>query len=93
MVAVVAVPASMLSGSMTAVYLLVGYVLKSPAQQGRSQKPMLTAGQVFGFWTSLPGNGIDFSPRRRMCYALGFLRAAPRILLRDLTAPLWRGWG
>lgn len=36
-----------------------------------------------------PGNGITLSPRRRMLYALGFLRAALRMRLRDLAAPLW----
>ncbi|MFF8971515.1 hypothetical protein [Streptomyces sp. NPDC014995] len=36
-----------------------------------------------------PGNGVVLSPRRRMLYALGFLRAALRLRLRDLTAPLW----
>ncbi|KUJ67000.1 hypothetical protein ACZ90_31790 [Streptomyces albus subsp. albus] len=36
-----------------------------------------------------PENGITLSPRRRMRYALGFLLAALRMRLRDLTAPLW----
>ncbi|MFI1921038.1 hypothetical protein [Streptomyces sp. NPDC020377] len=36
-----------------------------------------------------PGNGIVLSPRRRMRYAIGFLRAAFRMRLRDLAAPLW----
>ncbi|MFC0601118.1 hypothetical protein [Streptomyces palmae] len=36
-----------------------------------------------------PENGVTLSPRRRMGYALGFLLAALRMRLRDLTAPLW----
>ncbi|MFD7130382.1 hypothetical protein [Streptomyces sp. NPDC059894] len=36
-----------------------------------------------------PENGIVLSPRRRIRYALGFLGAALRLRLRDLTAPLW----
>ncbi len=36
-----------------------------------------------------PGNGIVLSPRRRMRYAVGFLWAALRMRLRDLTGPLW----
>ncbi|MFD4560115.1 hypothetical protein ACFWP5_38360 [Streptomyces sp. NPDC058469] len=44
-------------------------------------------------WASVlagdPGNGITLSRRRRLRYALGFLWAALRMRLRDLTAPLW----
>ena len=44
-------------------------------------------------WASVlagdPGNGIVLSRRRRLRYALGFLWAALRMRLRDLTAPLW----
>jgi hypothetical protein len=44
-------------------------------------------------WASVlagdPGNGIVLSRRRRLHYALGFLWAALRMRLRDLTAPLW----
>ncbi|MFF2852391.1 hypothetical protein ACFVT5_39735 [Streptomyces sp. NPDC058001] len=36
-----------------------------------------------------PGNGIVLSSRRRMRYAIGFLRAALRMRLNDLAAPLW----
>ena len=36
-----------------------------------------------------PENGIVLSSRRRMRYAVGFLLAALRMRLRDLTAPLW----
>ncbi|WP_416956154.1 hypothetical protein [Streptomyces sp. Agncl-13] len=36
-----------------------------------------------------PGNGIVLSRRRRLRYALGFLWAALRMRLHDLTAPLW----
>lgn len=36
-----------------------------------------------------PGNGIVLSSRRRMRYAIGFLRAALRMRLSDLAAPLW----
>ena len=36
-----------------------------------------------------PGSGIVLSRRRRLRYALGFLWAALRMRLRDLTGPLW----
>jgi hypothetical protein len=36
-----------------------------------------------------PGNGIVLSSSRRMRYAVGFLWAALRMRLHDLTAPLW----
>ncbi|WP_436848543.1 hypothetical protein [Streptomyces asoensis] len=36
-----------------------------------------------------PRNGVVLSSRRRLRYAVGFLLAALRMRLRDLTAPLW----
>jgi hypothetical protein len=154
---ITALLAPVLAGTATAIFLLVGYLLKLLDPDPAVAQTMLTTGWVFGAMTALailiatvgllitalrhrppeaeqeaetpgqaarpsgraahrtmdfasflagqrrahlreewaailagdPANGIVLSPRRRMRYALGFLRAALRLRLRDLAAPLW----